>query len=59
MPARFSTKTPFLFSLRALVGSGGRRLFMIAVHFNSDYARTVLDAIQTGKAIPPPPGAGP
>jgi hypothetical protein len=31
---------------------------MIAVHFNKDYARAVLDAIQTGKPIPPPPGPG-
>jgi hypothetical protein len=31
---------------------------MIAVHFSKDYARTVLDAIQTGKPIPPPNGPG-
>jgi hypothetical protein len=31
---------------------------MIAVHFSKDYAQAVLDAIQTGKPIPPPPGPG-
>jgi hypothetical protein len=31
---------------------------MITIHFDKAYAQAVLDAIQTGKPIPPPPGAG-